>query len=619
MKIRWNSASVLVSLGAVTVVLALRLLLVSRYGSSYPFWDQWDAEIDGLYRRYLDGSLGLADFLRPHNEHRIFFTRLMALSLFLGNQLQFDAQVEMYANLVIYAIAASLLAWSIGRTLPRRMLPLFALVFVAACGVPVGWENTIAGFQNQFYILFGLAVALIWYATRMQPGWYSAALLLGGSTASILTMGSGALLPLALGAIVLLRSIGQPAAARWWLLTTLLIIAFLIGMKALPHVPFHDSLRAHNASDYLHALRIVLSWPLPAHWHWVFLLHTPALIAGLGCLHALRRKKPLETEKLYLVSLAAWSLIQGAAIAYSRSYEPVLTSRYTDLMVVGLLANTALAIRLWQQWLVGRSLEAGQLVYPLLLTAVFLGHLQPSIQAAEERHMFGEHQIDLLSSYQRDGDLAKLRTAPGLAPYPDAERLAATLNDPLVAAFLPPPLNVPVNARWREDCSGFIVNGTYPETSPAPTAAPTRGSYTGDSGDATLGRCWSTPFHPGRAYLLSFMSGHVNASDIDYRLFSDGDDGEVLQVPSPPGGHWAAILVPAPSGGAATVRLKDDSATGWIAATLPQEVGRLTAWSYRLQAHQRGFSLWLCMLGVALCFIGALWGRDAPAPAGTLR
>ena len=58
----------------------VKIWLISYNGNMTPFWDQW-AEANGVYRAYLNHTLTSRQMLNPHNEHRIFTTRLLALLL----------------------------------------------------------------------------------------------------------------------------------------------------------------------------------------------------------------------------------------------------------------------------------------------------------------------------------------------------------------------------------------------------------------------------------------------------------------------------------------------------------------------------------------------------------
>ena len=66
------------------VVLGSKLLFIQLFGSNLPFWDQWDAEGAGLFKPYLEGTLGPEHLFASHNEHRILFTRLLELAMLEG-------------------------------------------------------------------------------------------------------------------------------------------------------------------------------------------------------------------------------------------------------------------------------------------------------------------------------------------------------------------------------------------------------------------------------------------------------------------------------------------------------------------------------------------------------
>ena len=64
-------------------VLPRKLLLMQVYPVMTPFWDQWDARSRGSVRPVQLCSLSWDAMFGLHNEHRVFFTRLLALDLLL--------------------------------------------------------------------------------------------------------------------------------------------------------------------------------------------------------------------------------------------------------------------------------------------------------------------------------------------------------------------------------------------------------------------------------------------------------------------------------------------------------------------------------------------------------
>jgi hypothetical protein len=55
------------------------LVLILRYGVDFPYYDEWDPGLAGMYVKAHQHQLTLADLLAQHNEHRIFIPRLVYL------------------------------------------------------------------------------------------------------------------------------------------------------------------------------------------------------------------------------------------------------------------------------------------------------------------------------------------------------------------------------------------------------------------------------------------------------------------------------------------------------------------------------------------------------------
>ena len=137
-------------------LLGAKILLIARFGMPTPYWDQWDAEAIGLYLPYLNGTLGLERFLAFHNEHRILLTRVNALTL-LWLSGTWDPILQMLANAAIHVLGIALLVTLLGRLLDRTSLLFFLGLATLLFATPLGWDNTLGGFQIQFYYLLLLS------------------------------------------------------------------------------------------------------------------------------------------------------------------------------------------------------------------------------------------------------------------------------------------------------------------------------------------------------------------------------------------------------------------------------------------------------------------------------
>src|SRR5262249_55217188 len=144
------------------VVFSAKLLFLGSYHVTVPYWDEWVMGAD-LFRPYHDCSLGWSQMFRLHNEHRVFFTRLLSLALLVVDG-QWDPRLQQVVDAAIHALTAGVLAAMLWRASGRRHLLTLLGVCVVTFALPFSWENTLLGFQSQFYfqlLFFVLALRLM--------------------------------------------------------------------------------------------------------------------------------------------------------------------------------------------------------------------------------------------------------------------------------------------------------------------------------------------------------------------------------------------------------------------------------------------------------------------------
>ena len=174
-------------------------------------------------------------------------TRASALAL-LWLTGSWDPIVQMLFNASVHVAAIGLLIALLGRLLdlPRFLFfAAFALLFFA---VPFGWDNTLGGFQLQFYYLILLSVLSLHLALRAglerRAGCRNAA-----RRAAYFAMASGALiLPAAIGLVACAdrgRAPQRRARARRHALHAALALALLRdALSFAPHGTRFDRCRA---------------------------------------------------------------------------------------------------------------------------------------------------------------------------------------------------------------------------------------------------------------------------------------------------------------------------------------------------------------------------------------
>ena len=143
-------------------------MLVYLYGVNIPYKDQWDGEC-ALFEKMASGTLGLADFFAQHNEHRIFFPRLIFYAL--DNLTHGNVRVELFA---IQFLAAVVLfnVWRMMRVTGWTFSGLgFWLLFAASILIfsPLSHENFLFGFQIGFLLPVVCVTACLWVVPSTRP------------------------------------------------------------------------------------------------------------------------------------------------------------------------------------------------------------------------------------------------------------------------------------------------------------------------------------------------------------------------------------------------------------------------------------------------------------------
>jgi hypothetical protein len=153
------------------VVLALPALwvgwLIYRYGVDTPWGDEWDST-RMLLEKMEGGTLGLGDFFAFHNEHRIFFPRVLTFVLALLTHWNVRAELLM---IWILACVCSFNLWRVAQVTGWRnsrmrhglLLGTNILIFS-----PMQWENLLWGFQIGFFLPLATMTACLWVAPALR-------------------------------------------------------------------------------------------------------------------------------------------------------------------------------------------------------------------------------------------------------------------------------------------------------------------------------------------------------------------------------------------------------------------------------------------------------------------
>lgn len=418
-------------------VLGLKLLVISVLGSPVPIYDQWDGEAALLYSRYLRGALSLAQLFAPHNEHRIFVFRLLAL-LHLELAGEWNTRLEMILGAIV---DTAVITWFTSLLMPlvsprRRVLLACFVAFLFAFPL---FENALWGFQAQVYLslLFGIAALAAFAITRpFSLRWFCG---LAAAILSYFSFATGVATILAAGVLVGLQ-IATDARERCRRELAGLIVIASIGLAVI--------LWAASSAH-----------PLSTPWTAIegFFLFGVCVVAALVpmawfCWHTLSRRPAVSDHAWPAVGIAAWLLIQLGLLAYGRG--AAIAVRYMDVVVlaypVGLMALFALADR-------ARATRFDHYARPVAVTWAFtvvaafglLGYYG-AVLGAIDWSKAAHQEMGKVQAYLATGNVATLkptgRGGHGIAlSYPHPDHLATILDDPEVRAILPPEIR-PANA-----------------------------------------------------------------------------------------------------------------------------------------------------------------------------
>ncbi len=429
--------------GCALLVLGAKLWLIADFGSATPVWDQWDGEAAALYHPYLSDHIPLATFFSPHNEHRILLTRLTALGL-LEISGQWDVMLQMILNAALHTGFIVVLLYLLRDLFDRRSGMLLAMFAALLMVVPVGWENALNGFQNQFYflLLFSLlALACMLSAAAGSRSWWIGIAL---SVFSFFCMSSGALtVATGAGMAGIQMVLGQRRGRREVIGIGVQVVLAGLMLSAVPMIEGTAPLRAHSVGQYFVALRQSVSWPMTSSDFAPFVVFAPMILFAIGVVREPRTAHP--TVWLCL-GLGAWVLAQHVSLAYGRA-TGVNASRYLDLKTLGLIVNFAalLAVLCKVETRTRRQAIALVVLPGLWLALVGIDFGKSAFRQIPseiaEKGANGRTQTENLGLFLKTGDASVLHGKPLFAiPYPDPDRLAMLASLPTIRGILPPEL-----------------------------------------------------------------------------------------------------------------------------------------------------------------------------------
>lgn len=417
------------------VWLTVRFALINVFGNITPFWDQWGAEANKLYKPWIEGTLPLSELFSPHGEHRIFITRIYSIALLEINGRVWNPILQMVTNSVISVAGLLMLTYCASQSINsdlKKYLYLFAGFLFC---IPFGWENTLWGFQSQFYLYILFSVVFLWcMATKVvfSSGWWMG-IAIGLLTP--LTLASGPFTLISGGVVLIARDFNQKNKnPRVWVIAiSLLVIAFSFVLATPSR---HSDLKAKDLLEFIATLLAIGAWPTKLYFLGV-LLNIP-IVAYM--IRVIKSRPPISQTNYFILGLGFWFFGQCVAIAYGRA-QGYASSRYLDLFSIGLLINFVSLLCLVQTSKNRRSWKLYSVGWVVVIVFSLLATIKPTATELVVKSHQSKTQEENVRAYLCGAGMPSIEGKPHLSiPYPWPDRLAGFLDNTTIRGILPPRL-----------------------------------------------------------------------------------------------------------------------------------------------------------------------------------
>ena len=607
-------------IGATLIILGAKFTLIHYYGSDLPFWDQWDTEPQLLFIPYDQGKLLWSTLFSSHNEHRLFFSRSWAVSLYAINQ-QWDAHLQTVANAILHTFFGLWLVWILWKLNDRRNLWIMLGVFVLILAVPFSWENTLFGFQSSFYFLLGFSSMAILLISQNRP--FSVAWLMGIFFAllSLFTMGAGFFVAPVSMALTIIRAYRE-RRMTWrdgiTLISCLLIL--LAGILLIQMPEGHAALRPKTLSDFMTALGKNLSWPWIDVPFLFPILWSPFVILCYRI--CISRKGKLSRYPFFIMGLGLWTLLQCIGVAYARGFEGAgPASRYMDSLSLIPAVNILAAHYLYRQCTANFTKQKGFMIacsfwYAFSMIGFLNLLINGSIEGFSNAGSYLIKQDETVRHYlASEDDNVILKARHMEIPYPDAKKLSLLLRDQGIRERLPvsvrKPLAVVPSVNDRND---FVANGFF-GTMPIIKDRNVWGSYDSLKGDQHTGYFRSKRMLPPRLpYLRFHVAGYLDNSRLKLELY--GMDHQLIGAVVPkrlPKESWTSVDIQSPQVPfyIKATDLNEDRA-GWFAFSEPTEIGLFSRISESILSAGRALLVMGLAFVLAIIVYAHLHDKEEP-------
>jgi hypothetical protein len=348
---RWliNGPSAALFLLAIIPV-AVIIRLIDEYGVDVPYGDEWS--LIPLFAKWNNHQLTFADLFRQHNDHRIFFPKLIYLAF--AKFTHWNVRAEMFFSVLLCCGISACIYVLLKRTVPgttQKHLLLWALCNLLIFA-PVQAENWLWGFQLQIFIpTLGLVASLVVLGSQLRPvAKFLATFLL--VLVATFSFGGGLLLWPVIGLYLLLQWEKKRWLIAWSALFILTAVFYFAGYHRQPVLGPETG----NPLDYIayfvqfNGVALTRSSLTAGAAISAGIVGTSGVVLFLTvCWLTLKSPIELRRANSSWFALGAYAVASAALAAYTRvstGPQQALSSRYASISVnlyVALIGLVAIA------------------------------------------------------------------------------------------------------------------------------------------------------------------------------------------------------------------------------------------------------------------------------------
>jgi len=160
--------SILIVLSVVPLIFLVSQ--IHKYKVDVPVWDQWDF-VPVLEKTY-EQNLTFKDLWEPHNEHRLFFPRIVMI--ILADISDWNLSYELYFNVVLAFGIFLLLAYQVKTTLAssKKFISLWIIPAISIIVFSLNqWENWLWGWNIQILLNIFSVVGAVVLLANLNLNW----------------------------------------------------------------------------------------------------------------------------------------------------------------------------------------------------------------------------------------------------------------------------------------------------------------------------------------------------------------------------------------------------------------------------------------------------------------